>query len=153
MYIQYKIFGKSWSFICKASQSIQYVCKVVILFFANLNTKRAKCFVALDKIKFTNGNIVKVIKHSKLKILNCNSFLSGLTNTLRLFGSCNALTTARSNPLTTSTFSRGIVCLCSISFLPLLCFYQRFFARETIFCFPSSCKYIYHDLQSSREMN
>ena len=109
----------------------------------NLYTKRAKCFVALDKIKCTNGNIAKVIKHSKLKILNCSSFLSGLTNNLRLFGSCNALTTTRSNPLTTSTFSRGILCLCSISFLPLLCFYQRFFARETVFYFPNSFKYIY----------
>ena len=74
MYIQYKIFGKSWSFICKASQSIQYVCKVAILFFANLNTKRTKCFVALDKIKFTNSNIVKTNKHNKLKILGFNSF-------------------------------------------------------------------------------
>ena len=79
MYIQYKIFGKSWSFICKASQSIQYVCKVVILFFANLNTKRAKCFVALDKIKFTNGNIVKTTKHNKLKILGFNFFLPCLS--------------------------------------------------------------------------
>ena len=39
---------------------MQNVWKVIIPIFANLNTKRAKCFVALDKIKFTSVNIVKV---------------------------------------------------------------------------------------------
>ena len=92
--------------------------------------------------------VLSKLINNKLKILNFNSFLSGLTNNPRLFGSCNTLTSTRSTPLIISSFSRGIVCLCSISFQPLLCLYQRFCLEKQYFDgrsfhFFMMCIYIY----------